>query len=373
MWQALEPSLRELLEGGHDPAPVKQLLGEAIKRAYPDAIEKSGKRLAARLRARAPHLAERRADERAFKRRLANTWKEAFTLYEIVLICANEAGSEFNQAHRTRAAKEQDFVFEALVRLHSQACLVAAETFELLKGGYPHGAHARWRTLHELAVFAAIIGERRRDVAERFLLHDAIENAAVMETYQAKCARLGYEPLSDGEMAQIRTRKAAAIQRFGKPFADRYGWSAGLFNKPPRFRELEERAGLDHMHPFYDWSTHVGVHASSRGARLNILRRGGRQLMLAGPMNAGLADPGQGALISLMQVTTTLLIRGRPLDDPEPLLILEALLELTDQAGDAFVAADKRLGEKEGRFQRAERLRRAARGSGGKGRSRRQI
>ena len=48
-------------------------------------------------------------------------------------------------------------------------------------------------------------------------------------------------------------------------------------------------------------------------------------------------------------------VAGRPLDDPEPLMILEALLELTDQAGDAFLTAHKRLQERERRFQRAER------------------
>src|SRR5262249_7708806 len=86
--------------------------------------------------------------------------------------------SDFNDAHRAEAAEEDDFRFDALTMLHSRACLVASETLELMKGGYPYGAHARCRTLHELAVFAAVIGEHDQELAERFLLHTTVEDAS---------------------------------------------------------------------------------------------------------------------------------------------------------------------------------------------------
>jgi hypothetical protein len=83
---------------------------------------------------------------------------------------------------------------------------------------------------------------------------------------------------------------------------------------------------------------------------------------LAGPTNVGLAEPGHGALISLGQVTTSLLVHGRPITgDPTPVVILKALLKLTDEAGKAFHDADKRLEDKEARFQQVE----ARRATGG--------
>jgi hypothetical protein len=71
-----------------------------------------------------------------------------------------------------------------------------------------------------------------------------------------------------------------------------------------------------------------------------------------------MAEPGHGALISLVQVTTTLLIKGRPLDHPRRLLVSEALLKLREDAGDEFFAAAKQLEAKEEQVQR-ERAKRS--------------
>ena len=78
-------------------------------------------------------------------------------------------------------------------------------------------------------------------------------------------------------------------------------------------------------------------------------------MRLVGPTNAKLSDPGESALISLVQVTTILLLHGRPLgDDSTPLVIAKALLRLSDEAAAAFVTGEERLTEKEVRFQQAE-------------------
>lgn len=157
----------------------------------------------------------------------------------------------------------------------------------------------------------------------RFLAHEAVEDSDNMDTYQAKLAgRSGYKPISQEDIDQNHARKAAALKLFGDSFKGRYGWAVDL-----------------------------GVHASSRGVRLNVLERGQVRAPLAGPTNIGLAEPGHGALISLVQVTRSLLVHSRPLTgDPTPLVILKAVLTLTDEAGNAFHAADKRLEEKETRF-----------------------
>jgi hypothetical protein len=91
-WQALEPTVLDLLRKGEDPARI----AEVIRKSLPKAQAREGMPLAKRLRARAHHLSERRAFDRAFKQRLAKTWGDAFTLYEIVLVCATEAGADFD-------------------------------------------------------------------------------------------------------------------------------------------------------------------------------------------------------------------------------------------------------------------------------------
>jgi hypothetical protein len=329
---------------------------ESAVSAHEEDVERGSVALAQRLKGQTSELRKHRAYGRGFKKRLYDTWSDAFTLYEVVLLSAVDAGSDFYTEHRAEAEKESDFTFEALTSLHARACLVAGEVVELLKGGWPHGAHARSRTLHELAVFAIVIGDHR-ELAERFLLHDAVEDAASLDTYQAKLAgRSGYESFSQEDVERIHARHDEAIARFGKSFSRRYGWAAPLFPKEgPSLGQLEELANVDHLRPFYDWATHIGVHASSRGARLNLIQRGDARGRLVGPMNAGLADPGQSALISLVQVTTMQLLRGRPIGvDSTPLVITKALATLLDEACDTFLAAETRLAEKEARVQEAE-------------------
>jgi hypothetical protein len=284
----------------------------------------------------------------AFQKRLIIHWGEALSLYETILLWAGRAGDDFHRAHAQRAGKEHDLVFEALARLQARACLVGAEVLHLLKGGYPHGALARCRTLHELAVFATVIEEHGQDVAERFLLHQGVEDAENAEVFQKYAKQLGERPFSEARMVNIRGHRDALLRRYGKGFRGRYGWAAELFpsNKPPTFGDLEKLANLGHLRPYYDWSTHVGVHASSKGARLNLVPAPGRRgsVRLTGPTNAWLADPGQQALISLGQVTVKVLGQpGRQTGDPMPLIMATALLDLTNEAGFAFLRAHRRL------------------------------
>jgi hypothetical protein len=66
--------------------------------------------------------------------------------------------------------------------------------------------------------------------------------------------------------------------------------------------------------------------------------------MLAGPSNAGLADPGHATLVSLFQTTCSLLIHGS--DEratADALVMLMALRRLLDDAGREFFAAHHTL------------------------------
>src|SRR3712207_5473713 len=88
----------------------------------------------------------------AFEKRLAARWRAGLDLYETILGLAYDAGARFNRRHRVHAAEANDLVFEVLTHLHARACRTASEVLALLKTGHATGAHARWRTLHEIAV-----------------------------------------------------------------------------------------------------------------------------------------------------------------------------------------------------------------------------
>jgi hypothetical protein len=337
-----EGALR-LIEQGHPEADVLRWIEEAV----PDAITEAAKPIAGELKRTSYRMVlEHQAIRRGFEARLAHRWLDALVLYESVLVASQEMGSEFAQHHRDGAVEEQDLVFEALVRLQARACLTASEILSLLRSGYPFGAHARWRTLHELAVVAGLIARSGREVAERYLLHQGIQEAKDADDYQKYAERLGYEPFREDEMQAHRKLWAELIERFGRPFKNPYGWAVPLFegNSDPKFRDLEKLAGLDHLRPHYGWASHR-VHAGAKGAALNIVSRGPESAYLTGPTNAGLADPGHGALISLLQVTTDLILFGRPSAEGSPHVtaMVTALAQLVDEAGDEFLRVHREI------------------------------
>lgn len=328
---------RQLIEQGHPETDVLRWIREAI----PAAITEAAKPIAEELkRASYRMVLEHQAITDGFKARLSHRWLDALVLYESVLVASQEMGSEFVQHHGDGAVEEQDFTFEALVRLHARACLTASEILCLLRSGYPFGAHARWRTMHELAVVAGLIARSGREIAERYLLHEGIQEAKDAENYQKYAVRFEYEPIPHDEMQSRRKLREELVKRFGQPFENPYGWAVPLFknNSNPKFRDLEECAELDHMRPHYGWASHR-IHAGAKGAALNILTRGSESVYLAGPTNAGLAAPGHGTLISLLQVTTDLVLLGRPsaAESPHATAMVIALAQLVDEAGAEFL------------------------------------
>lgn len=119
-------------------------------------------------------LRAHRKEMKGFEKRLHSDWKIPFDLLEAFLIMAFEAGNEFNKEFRKGEAEAQNYIFDALTRLHARACQIASEVLVLLKSGFADGAHARWRSLHEVTVVASFIKTHGNEVAERYLLHNVI-------------------------------------------------------------------------------------------------------------------------------------------------------------------------------------------------------
>ena len=316
-----------------------------IAAAFEQATQAAAEALAERLRADAPRmLREHREFRRGFEERLQRRWGPALDLYECVRVSCQEAGEDFVE-RSSQQADGPDPKLAALTLLHARACLVASEVQSLLRSGHAAGAQARWRTLHELAVIAFLLGKHDSDLSERFLQHRQVERHKDAVHYQQSCEALGYPPFSDEEMAEIQQQRDEVVTRYGPSYNNDWGWAAPLLlaNERPNFRALEELAGLQHFRPWFRLSSH-GVHSGATGA-IHIRDFYGRgTAMLAGPSNADLADPGNGALISLHQVTVALLAHGGP-NGPQAqdLLTLKAISNLLDQAQQTFLQIHQAL------------------------------
>lgn len=141
---------------------------EKIDESFPDLVSAIGAQLLTAFKEEAPTALKQRAvDEKRYNKLIQKHWGKPLQSLEMLLSICLEAGSDFNSKYRPQAVEENDYVFEALTRIHARGCQVGFETLTLLKYGFAEGAYARWRTLHELAVIANFIKDRGNEVAER--------------------------------------------------------------------------------------------------------------------------------------------------------------------------------------------------------------
>jgi hypothetical protein len=305
--------------------------------------------VAAALKADGPRmLAERRRLDRGFEKRLRQRWGSALDLYYMVAVACQEVGAEgYQEANQCdEGGDDERALLEAVSGLQARACRQSLEVLSLLEAGFPKAAHAVSRSMHEGAVVASVLTEygstpEHSDIGLRFLLFDHISNLMDAEEHQRYAERINHEPFTDQEMAALRTTKAAVLERF--PDLDRkMGWAGDLPGLRKRtFEELEVIAGIDHLRPHYTWASHE-VHAYPKGVRLNQSGLDGDLWKLAGRTNAGLADPAQGALVALNQVTASMLtVPG--VASPSRIVASRAAMALLDEACEEFVRIEREL------------------------------
>jgi len=215
-------------------------------------------------------LAANHQQRGAFVETVARVWGEAFDLFEVFLGICTEVGDDFNRRRWDSAAREDDHCFNALIRLHARACLVGSEVLTLMRAGYASGAHARWRTIHELAVVAYFIREHGDDVAYRYLRHDEIQAYKAACAYREHATALAEEPLTDEEFEEITARRAALLTEFGDDFRNDYGWAAhALGTRGVTFAEIEAAVDLDHFRPYYRMASNA-IHPNAHGSFFDL-------------------------------------------------------------------------------------------------------
>jgi hypothetical protein len=343
---------------GEDQDKIGQIIIDIIKKnnlnsekidkyftkGVPEALSESTELLLNTLKSTASNmLRERRKLTSGFESRLRKVWGKSFNLLEMLLVISLEVGEDFNKKFRPNAIKNKDFVFDVLTRLHARACQISYEILTLLKSGYADGAHARWRTLHEIAATAYFIKKYGNDTAECYLLHEKIESYKAMLQYQEFCNKLGEEPFSEEQKNRLISEKDAVLKRFGNNFFNNYGWASDVLNKKnPKFCEIEKDAEIEHFRPYYKMSSY-NVHATPKGIMFKLGLSPNVNFLLTGPSNAGLADPGQSTAISLTQITTALLL-SKP--NYDRIVILKVMLLLVEEIKKAFIDAHEYIEEK---------------------------
>jgi hypothetical protein len=148
------------------------------------------------------------------------------------------------------------------------------------------------------------------------------------------------------------------LAKYGREFGQSYGWAVdAVRSSDPSFRGrvafalIESAAGINHLRPYYRMASH-SVHANPKGISFNLGLIRQRELLLAGPSNYGLADPGHGACISLSQVTTSLLSLK---SDFESVMAMKAIQHYVEEARRAFLDAQQEVEEEDRKSKSSER------------------
>ena len=265
--EVYESTIQDILASGEIDADSVQF-EEIISDALLGAVEEAADSILATIKSDtfADGIEELRGYRLGFEERLASKWGEAFDLYELLVSMAEEMGSDFNDEFREDAVRSHDAAFEALTRLQGRACQVAKEVLVLMRSGYADGAHARWRTLHEISVVACLIGDHGRELAKRYVLHEKIQQYKMALQYRDYCEHLGLEPISSEEFSALEEVRNKLVSRFGNSFKNDYGWASSVIEKErPTFADLEEQVSLDHWRPYYRAASD-NVHANVHGA-----------------------------------------------------------------------------------------------------------
>lgn len=312
-----------------------------ITRAIPDIVQKIADTLYKSLNKNTSlMLNERREYRHDFELKHYELWEKGLDLLEAYLVVAFEAGDNFNNHYSKTALAKKDYMFKVLTSLHARAVHVGFEVLTLLRSGYADGAHARWRTAHEIGVVSNFISMHNPEVAKRYLEHEAIESYKALIGFQEHALKLGYKPYSDGYVKKVRVYCDNLCERYGKSFRTDYGWAAEALNTDkPKFRDIENASGLNHLRPYYKMASH-NVHANPKGLTCRLGLSNNSRLLLAGPSNYGLTDPAHGVSISILQATTPLL-HSKPTIDS--VVIGTVMHKYVDDIGKAFIKIHQRM------------------------------
>ena len=332
-----------------DEAELERMIGAigpSVTSVVNEVIEGFSKDLFADLWSKWPlERALQEADVQGFQERLEERWGEGLDYLRMLLTCCREVGGETYKRHNRSKAKRFAYRRWVLVRLHSRACQIADEIICLMENGFADGALARWRTLHELSVVAALIADGDEDLAERYINHDAVEVKKQADEYEAVQVPLGFGPLARRSRRQIEKRYDAAIARYGQTFSHPFGWAAHhLGMKKPTFKDLQEAADRTEFSSFYKLAS-FNVHASARSLFFNLASMGSSDVLLAGRSNAGLAEPGERTAHTLLYVTS--LFVGNVGQNIERLAEMKSLLINRDKVGPALAKAERQLAKDE--------------------------
>lgn len=322
-------SIAEIVE---DESAEPHVLGELYREMF-EAVRAECKASALEdYRSAAPEmLRETRQQSEEFALRNLQRWRPAFDQLEILWRIAQELGEAHGHEMGGDSGNADNTTIAALSYLFPKALLVTQEIICLLKGGFPDGALARWRSLHELSITAMYIAQVGEQAAVSYLqsFHFAARRAARQMNEHSD--RLGLKRFSSVELAEFDNRCDQAERALGRKIEkDKDGEWPAITITHRTIVDIERFVGMEHWRPYYKWAS-AHTHAAHRPFdKLLGLAESSAAVHLVGQSNSGFVDPFQMTAITLAQITTTYLLAS---PNADRIVHCDIVNELAEQIG----------------------------------------
>jgi hypothetical protein len=152
-------------------------------------------------------------DVAQFRKRLEHRWGKGLAKLRMLLTIVRKwAQGAYERRRRANDGKARQYE-DVMLRLHVRPCQVTHEIIVLLENGLADGAMARWRTLHEITIVAAIITRFGDEIAERYMYYQIVESFAAIKAYERDHKGLGYKAPSKRQSEKIKKDYAGAIKK----------------------------------------------------------------------------------------------------------------------------------------------------------------
>jgi hypothetical protein len=278
------------------------------------------------------------------ERIIRETWGEALDQFYAVVVCSEELCRIWNYANIADASSQKDAMFGAMSSISARALRCALEVHVLLSRGFPGGAAARARSVHELAVVARVLSTYGpgTDLARRYLDHSSIDQYewATKDRLSAPVTELGWTPEA---MKDLSSKVSSLDAQYGAGFNQPYGWAESLFSGgrigPMRLATL---VNMEEGRPDYRIHSH-DLHPTAWGGELN-LEVGGQ---VSSWRLTGLAGPAIATLIPLAQIVADTLKKGRTgVVNYYDMLCIAPVFHLVQEAEEVLMDAEAAAAER---------------------------
>ncbi|MEM7662767.1 MAG: DUF5677 domain-containing protein [Pseudomonadota bacterium] len=333
-----EPLRKRLEDLSSDKELTSEQIDQEVKafmETIAPSIEKGAKRL---LRSQA-----KQTD--SFCENNIKRWNEGFHYLEMLIQTSLEAGMATRKEFLGLTEFKDDLTLGMLLRIHARGVRLSKEIVTLMKAGYPDGALSRWRSLYELGLTSLAIRKIGAEAAEDYYLSGKVKALEGMKAHVRCAPRMRHETFTQEEIDHAETEVATLLQARGKEIGQYngdYGWLRDHVGSGKR-NKVEEFLDLDYWQSDYKWASQ-DVHSGYREPMSSLaLREATEDMLVVGPSNSGMTDPGHRTALCLSWITLSFINcylddDESPFDGYSRVIWSKLIQEITDKVGAAFLS-----------------------------------